>query len=100
MLEKVEEKRQTKVKKVFAYSHPSPATPPRAAYTLHVQQHASLTRGCRPPPPLPPQEGERVNNNTRTGREHARKKIVYSNILYDACEQTNGQKQTTLMRKK
>ena len=55
MLEKVEEKRQTKVKKVFAYSHPSPATPPRATSTLHVQQHASLTLGCRPPPP--PQEG-------------------------------------------
>ena len=55
MLEKVEEKRQTKVKKVFAYSHPSPATPPRAASTPHVQQHASLTLGCRPPPP--PQEG-------------------------------------------
>ena len=99
MLEKVEEKRQTKVKKVFAYSHPSPATPPRAASTLHVQQHASLTLGCRPPPPHP-RKGERVNNNTRTRREHARKKIVYSNILYDACEQTNGQKQTTLMRKK
>ena len=54
MLEKVEEKRQTKVKKVFAYSHPSPATPPRATSTLHVQQHASLTLGCRPPPPSHP----------------------------------------------